>query len=142
MSREESTKTLPDRTVGERMRRVRRGDTAPELKVRRVLHSLGYRYRLHVPALPGTPDIVFKSRRKAIFVHGCFWHRHCECHLASTPKSNIAFWSAKFDANIARDRRKEEELANAGWSVLVVWQCETKELEILEARLRSFLDAR
>lgn len=114
-------------------------DTTPELAVRRLLHRLGYRFRLHAKDLPGRPDIVFRGRRKAVFIHGCFWHRHEGCPRATTPKTRRDFWDAKFAANVERDARKEAQLVAAGWSVLVVWECETRDLETLQPRLIEFL---
>lgn len=121
------------------MARVRQKNTTPELKVRQIVHALGYRFRVNRRGLPGTPDIVFPSRRKVIFVHGCFWHRHPRCKKASTPKTRIEFWNAKFDANVARDHRKIEELERDGWSVMVVWECELASSELTD-RLTSFLE--
>ncbi len=108
------------------MSRVRNKNTAPEWVVRRALYGLGVRYRLHRRDLPGTPDIVVGRLRTAIFVHGCYWHRHPGCSRTTTPSTRREFWEAKFAANTARDRRKEEALRAAGWRVLVVWECETK----------------
>lgn len=122
------------------MSRVRGKDTAPEMVVRRLVHALGYRFRLHRKDLPGSPDLVFPGRRVVVFVHGCFWHRHEGCRLASTPKSNEAFWEAKFGRNVERDARKERELRALGWRVLVVWQCETKDRDELTRQLTSFLE--
>lgn len=122
------------------MKRVRRQDTGPELTVRRVLHGLGYRFRLHRRDLPGTPDIVFPRRQKAIFVHGCFWHRHHQCSAASTPKTRTDYWFAKFEDNVARDLRKTSELESAGWNVYVVWGCETKDTTSLAKQLEAFLE--
>ena len=99
---------------------------------------MGYRYRLHRKGLPGRPDIVFIGRKKAIFVHGCFWHGH-GCEIGKLPKSNLEFWVTKIDRNRARDLEKRSELEQVGWSVDEVWQCEIKEVQSLEARLRSFL---
>lgn len=101
-------------------------DTTPELRVRKVAHALGLRYRLHRRDLPGTPDLVFPRRKVVLFVHGCFWHRHPGCKKATVPKSRIDFWQAKFDANVQRDNRSANELAAAGWHVAVIWECETK----------------
>jgi DNA mismatch endonuclease (patch repair protein) len=106
------------------MSRIRGRDTAPELALRRALHRRGLRYRLHDAKLPGRPDIVFPSRRAVVFVHGCFWHRHDGCRIATTPKSNTAFWQAKFDRNVERDLRNCERLGELGWTVIVVWECE------------------
>lgn len=121
------------------MRRIGPKDSKPELALRRYLHRLGYRFRLHRRDLPGTPDIVFPGRRKAIFVHGCFWHRHPLCPAASMPKSRVDYWSQKFEDNVARDRRNLDGLKAAGWSIMVVWSCETKDLAVLHKRLDSFL---
>lgn len=118
------------------MARVRRKDTAPELAVRQMLHALGYRFRLHRRDLPGTPDIVFPSRRLAIFVHGCFWHGH-GCAKGRPPKSSTSYWSEKLAANKARDVRKREELEQAGWLVETIWQCELKDMSALAARLTA-----
>ncbi|WP_235529797.1 very short patch repair endonuclease [Sphingomonas sp. Leaf242] len=108
------------------MSQVRGKDTSPEMRVRRAAHASGLRFRLHRKDLPGKPDLVFAKHRVALFVHGCFWHRHSECSKASMPKSRIEFWSAKFDANVARDARVTTELQSAGWRVVTVWECETK----------------
>ncbi|MER9655241.1 very short patch repair endonuclease [Mesorhizobium sp. M0152] len=123
------------------MSRIRGKDTTPELIVRRLLHRLGYRYRLHHPRMPGKPDLVLKSRRKIVFIHGCFWHRHAGCRKATSPKSNQSFWQEKFEKNVARDEIARLTLEAQGWDVLVVWQCETKDLEILERSLITFLEA-
>ena len=123
------------------MQAVRTRDTGPEMIVRRLLHSLGYRYRLHRKDLPGRPDVAFLSRRKAIFVHGCFWHGH-GCPKGRPPKSRLGYWKPKLDGNRERDRRKEEELRSMGWSVLVVWQCETANFRVLARRLHGFLGGR
>ncbi|WP_448167972.1 very short patch repair endonuclease [Burkholderia ambifaria] len=125
-------------SLSERMRRIRSRDTTPELIVRRTLWRLGYRYRLHVKTLPGTPDIVFMRRKKAVFVHGCFWHQH-GCFLTSLPKSNVAYWHPKLRRNVERDAAAMLQLQQAGWSVLVVWECEST-LADLPERLRKFLD--
>jgi len=108
----------------ERMSRIRGRDTRPELMLRKVLHGLGLRYRLHTPGLPGKPDLVFPRYRTVVLVHGCFWHRHAGCSIATTPKSNVPFWLGKFKKNIARDARVTTALENAGWRVLVAWECE------------------
>lgn len=108
----------------ERMSRIRSSNTSPELALRRAMHALGFRFRLHCKDLPGRPDIVLPRYRTAIFVHGCFWHRHDGCKVASTPKSNTEFWIKKFDRNVARDVRSKEMLEAQGWRVIVVWECE------------------
>lgn len=123
------------------MAAVRGRNTKPEMIVRRLLFSLGYRFRLHRKDLPGRPDIVFAGRRKAIFVHGCFWHRHVGCSKATTPKTRADFWNTKFDQNVERDHRVEKALADIGWSSLVVWECETRTPEPLASKLRAFLGA-
>lgn len=130
--------TKPERSA--LMARVRRADTAPEIAVRKLLHALGYRFRLHRKDLPGTPDIVFPARKKALFVHGCFWHRHQGCKKATTPKTRVEFWKDKFAANEARDRRKLDQLRASGWHCLVVWECETRDLPRLQGILREFLE--
>lgn len=124
------------------MSRIRSKDTAPEMLVRRLVHSLGYRYRLHAKALPGKPDIVFASKRKVIFVHGCFWHRHTDpdCKLTRTPKSNVGYWIPKFDRNRERDGRNVELLEELGWSVLVIWQCQLKDIDLLRKKITCFLE--
>lgn len=108
----------------ERMSRIRSKDTHPELAIRRVLHSLGLRYRLHGGGLAGKPDLVFPRYKVVVFVHGCFWHRHAGCKIATTPKSNTPFWIDKFGKNVARDRRVTAQLEAQGWRVLVAWECE------------------
>ena len=121
------------------MKSVGSKDTGPELAVRRLLHGMGYRYRLHRKDLPGRPDIVLGPRRKAIFVHGCFWHGH-DCPKGRLPKSRLDYWRPKVDKNRERDRTKEEQLKSLGWNVLTIWQCETKDLEALTARLQDFVE--
>ena len=123
------------------MARIGSTDTVPELTVRRLLHRLGYRFRLHRRSLPGTPDICFPGRRKVIFVHGCFWHRHEGCRRTTTPMTRRSFWNDKFQKNMARDRTNLRDLNQLGWSVMVVWECETADLEELAPRLAEFLDA-
>jgi len=120
------------------MGRIRGRNTGPELAVRRLLHGLGYRYRIHARELPGRPDIVFRSRRIAIFVHGCFWHRH-DCGLAYVPKTRQKFWQRKFSGNVARDRAALHTLRAAGWRVLVIWECQLDHPSRLSMRLVRFL---
>lgn len=120
------------------MGRIGSKNTAPELVVRRLLHSLGYRFRLHRKDLPGTPDIVLPGRRKAIFVHGCFWHAH-GCRIGRPPKSRPEFWEPKLARNRARDEGNSRDLEEAGWDVLTVWQCETKDKAALSELLEKFL---
>jgi DNA mismatch endonuclease (patch repair protein) len=112
------------------MSRVKSKNTTPEMRVRRAAHAQGLRFRLHRADLPGRPDLVFPKHRVAMFVHGCFWHRHPGCAKASTPKSQPEFWRSKFDANVARDVRVEAELEALGWRVVTVWECETKTDEL------------
>jgi DNA mismatch endonuclease, patch repair protein len=124
------------------MRRIRSKDTGPERTVRSILHRMGYRFRLHRTDLPGSPDLVLPGRRAVIFVHGCYWHRHRACRRGqSTPSENTDFWQAKFDKNQARDVRVEKELADLGWKVVVVWECEIKprNIEALKTRLQKEL---
>ena len=121
------------------MAAVRSKDTKPELAVRSLVHALGYRYRLHVSSLPGKPDLVFPGRRKIIFVHGCFWHRHARCRYATSPKTRSDFWQEKFLTNVVRDRRTRQELKKLGWRILTVWQCELKNPQKLEVRIDEFL---
>jgi DNA mismatch endonuclease (patch repair protein) len=106
------------------MRRIRSSNTKPEVLLRKALHARGLRFRLHGRQLPGKPDVVLPRHRVAIFVHGCFWHRHEGCKVATTPKSNTQFWIDKFDRNVARDKRVRSELEAAGWRVIVSWECE------------------
>ena len=121
------------------MRSVRTKNTGPEILVRRKLHALGYRFRLHRKDLPGKPDIVLPVRRKAIFVHGCFWHGH-DCPKGRLPKSKLEYWEPKIKANIERDRKRLAELRTLGWSVLVLWQCQIVQQNLLESKLLRFLD--
>jgi DNA mismatch endonuclease (patch repair protein) len=123
----------------ENMRRIRSEDMQPEMAVRRLLHQMGFRYRLHCRDLPGKPDIVFRRQRKVIFVHGCFWHQHEGCSDGRLPKSNVSYWGPKFARNKARDEQVLAELSSSGWDVLVLWECETKEMGSVETRLLQFL---
>jgi DNA mismatch endonuclease, patch repair protein len=121
------------------MRSVKSEDTKPEMKVRRLLHRAGYRYRLHDKSLPGKPDLVFPSRRAVIFIHGCFWHQHPGCKNAERPASNLDYWNQKLDRNIERDALRLSALKSAGWHCLVLWECEVSQPDLLE-RLARFLD--
>jgi DNA mismatch endonuclease (patch repair protein) len=121
------------------MAAVRSKNTEPEMLVRRLVHSLGYRYRLHSTKLPGRPDLVFPGKRKVIFVHGCFWHRHANCSKATLPKTRTEFWEGKLDGNVALDRRIEQVLTGEGWGVLILWQCELQDTDRLSRRLHDFL---
>ena len=120
------------------MRAIRSKDMRPELKVRSIVHRLGYRFRLHRKDLPGKPDLVFTSRRKVIFVHGCFWHSH-GCKVSHTPKSNSGYWGPKLERNEFRDRRNIEALSAAGWNSLVIWECETTDEDRMRKRFVKFL---
>ena len=119
------------------MRAVRRANTTPEMRVRQAAHALGFRFRLHRRDLPGTPDLVFPKLRTAVFVHGCFWHRHSSCAKASTPRTRAAFWLEKFDTNVARDKRVTLKLRALGWRVCVVWECDAAQPERLKRRLHK-----
>ncbi|MBK3801833.1 DNA mismatch endonuclease Vsr [Azospirillum brasilense] len=124
----------------ENMRRIRSKDTAPEMAVRRLVHSMGYRYRLHRRDIPGKPDLVFPGRRKVIFIHGCFWHQHPGCREGRPPKSNTAYWVPKLERNKERDQAAYKQLAALGWDTLVVWECETHDVPALAEILTSFLE--
>lgn len=136
------TDTLSSLERSERMGRVRGKDTKPELVVRRMLHAMGYRYRLHAKDLPGRPDIAFRGRKKAIFVHGCFWHRHPDptCKLSRLPKTRLDFWLPKLEGNRKRDETNVERLEAMGWDVLLVWECELGDREQVKNKLRAFLE--
>lgn len=120
------------------MSRVRCKDTKPEMLVRRLVHGAGYRYRLHVSGLPGRPDLVFASRKKVIFIHGCFWHSHANCQHVRVPKSRTEFWLTKLRTNKDRDARNMKMLAETGWEVLVLWECELQSTDLLR-KIREFL---
>lgn len=132
--------TLTARERSERMSRIKGKNTKPELAVRRLVHRMGYRYRLHGRGLPGKPDLVFAGRRKVLFIHGCFWHRHESCRLARLPKSRLDFWLPKLNANVQRDREAELKLTELGWKVFVIWECEVKDEAALARRVKAFLD--
>ncbi len=129
-------------TVEERSRRmglIRGKGTKPELALRKLVSSLGYRYRLHQTKLPGKPDLVFPGRKKVIFIHGCFWHRHIGCKNARWPKSKLDFWKPKLLGNARRDKRKMAELVEMGWTPLVIWECELRDVEYLTNMIKTFL---
>lgn len=129
---------IVDRATRSRMMSgIRGSNTKPEVTVRSFLHRQGFRFRLHTRVLPGRPDIVLPRFRTAVFVHGCFWHRHRGCRFAYTPKSNLPFWQAKFDGNVERDRRKVRELRKLGWRVEVIWECQVGS----ESHLECLADA-
>ena len=135
--------TLTPAERSARMARVKGKGSSAEMAVRRLVHRMGYRYRLHGAKLPGRPDLVFPGRRKAIFVHGCFWHRHPDpdCKLARLPKSRQDFWIPKLEGNRARDLRQLSELQALGWSALILWECGLKNEAFLENEIRTFLDS-
>jgi DNA mismatch endonuclease (patch repair protein) len=133
--------TLSPSERSARMALVRGTNTKPELLVRRLVHGMGYRYRLHRRDLPGTPDLVFPGRSKIIFVHGCFWHRHEGCALARLPKSRGEFWVPKLTANAERDARNVRALRRLGWSVMTIWECQLGDIAKLASRIRRFLNA-
>jgi DNA mismatch endonuclease (patch repair protein) len=123
------------------MRRIRKTDTKPELIVRRMVHAMGYRYRLHGANLPGTPDIVLPRHNKAIFVHGCFWHRHACPDGRKLPRSKPEYWLPKLEGNRRRDKTNATKLKDLGWHLLVVWECEARNLQKVSRRLRRFLNS-
>jgi DNA mismatch endonuclease (patch repair protein) len=131
--------TLSKQARSERMRRVRSHDTSPELIVRKEIFALGFRFSLHARQLPGAPDIVLNRHHKIVLVHGCFWHRHKGCRHARTPKSRLEYWLPKFEANEQRDLRVRRRLARLGWRTLVVWECQTRNREVMLRRLTKFL---
>lgn len=134
--------TLTPAQRSERMSRIRAKDTKPEMVVRRLVHSMGYRYRLHRRELPGRPDLVFPGRRKVILVNGCFWHQHPDpnCRLSRLPKSRLDFWVPKLEGNRQRDERNLSALREAGWHPLVIWECQARDAQGLRDRLRDFLE--
>ncbi|HWA43035.1 MAG TPA: DNA mismatch endonuclease Vsr [Hypericibacter adhaerens] len=131
---------LSKKQRSELMGRVRQKGTSPELIVRRLAHGLGYRFRLHRKDLPGTPDIVFPGLHKVILVHGCFWHGHHGCRLATVPKTRTDFWVKKIETNRERDGRVRRQLKRELWSVLTIWECETRDASRLKRRVANFLD--
>lgn len=124
---------------GRMMRAIKGRDTTPELAVRRIAHKMGYRFRLHRKDLPGTPDLVFVSRRKVIFVHGCFWHAH-GCKLTRIPKWNLSYWVPKLRRNRVRDKKNRRALTAQGWRQLVIWECEIRGGGNIQQRLKKFLE--
>ena len=121
------------------MRKIRKRDTSPEIRVRRMAHALGLRFRLHRRDLPGTPDLVFPRHKKVVLVNGCFWHQHAGCSLARQPKTRLDYWLPKLRRNVARDEKVRAGLEAAGWSTQVLWECETRDPDLLRGRLQAFL---
>ena len=125
------------------MSAIKSKNTKPEIKVRKVLHSMGYRFRLHSKDLPGSPDIVLPKYKTVIFVHGCFWHRHENCKYASTPKTRQEFWNKKFNDNILRDKKNLEILSSLGWKIIIIWECEIRNKKInLEQIIKNVIQKR
>jgi len=122
------------------MSKIKGKDTKPEKVVRSLLHQMGYRFRLHRRDLPGNPDIVLPKYKKAIFVHGCFWHGHDGCPRSKRPNTNKKFWNEKLSKNIKRDKRNQNELRKLGWQPLVVWQCQIKDIENLNEEIIQFIN--
>ncbi|MGE3109710.1 MAG: very short patch repair endonuclease [Phycisphaerales bacterium] len=135
------TDRLTEAQRSHNMSRIRSKDTRPEMVVRRLVHAMGFRYRLHARSLPGKPDLVFPAKHKAILVHGCFWHRHRCKEGRRSPQSRVEYWGPKIARNVDRDRRNRRRLRALGWSVLVVWECETlpSRLQGLSERVKRFL---
>ncbi len=131
-------KLTPERR-SENMRKIRSKDTLPEKAVRRLIHSMGFRYRLHVAKLPGKPDIVFSRLKKVVEVRGCFWHQHKDCIDSHIPKSNSFYWGPKLRKNVRRDIQNEKKLKALGWHVLTLWACEVSDIKRLENRIKAFL---
>lgn len=131
--------TLSPQERSKRMSLIRGTGSAPEMKLRRLVHGMGFRYRLHVKELPGKPDMVFLSRRAVIFMHGCFWHHHKGCKLARFPKSKLDFWKPKLEENRKRDLRNQQRLSDLGWHVLVVWECHMVDIDRVSEVVREFL---
>lgn len=123
------------------MSQIRSRDSAPELVVRKLVYQMGYRYRLYSYDLPGRPDLVFRNRKKVIFVHGCFWHCHSNCIDGRIPKSNVNYWGPKLARNKGRDRKVARAYKKLGWKILVIWECETQSVNILRKKLQTFLSS-
>ena len=138
------TDTLTQSERSERMSRIRSKGSVSEMRLRRLIHGMGYRYRLHVRDLPGTPDLVFPARKAVIFMHGCFWHRHQDCRLSRMPKSRVTFWREKLEANKRRDEENVNRLNELGWRVLLIWECQMQEKELSGVlnMVRRFLEDR
>jgi DNA mismatch endonuclease (patch repair protein) len=130
---------LTERQRSSLMSRIRTKHTGPELKVRSVAHGSGYRFSLHRDDLPGKPDIVFPRYRSVVFVHGCFWHQHAGCQKSAMPAARREFWTAKLSRNVVRDAENRRGLRRAGWRVLVIWECQTRERDVVARKLKRFL---
>ena len=137
MSREVLHKVSEQRSRN--MSAIKSKNTKPEIAVRRLLHSMGYRFRLHRKDLPGSPDIVLPKYKTVIFVHGCFWHRHENCKYASTPKTRKEFWENKFNSNKKRDQKIQKEIIDLGWKFIIIWECEARNIQPLEEKLKGYL---
>jgi|SRR5665647_370300 len=135
------TDTLTPEERSAQMARIRSKNTRPEMLVRRIVYNIGYRYRLHRGDLPGRPDLAFSSRKKVIFVNGCFWHGH-KCSLGRTPKSRVEFWITKIERTKERDNENVQALRDAGWDALVLWECQLKDIEVLKRTIIEFLDGK
>lgn len=131
--------TLTEERRSWNMSRIRSRDTKPERTVRSMLHKMGYRFRLHVSSLPGTPDLVMSKYKTVIFVHGCFWHRHPGCKFAYIPKTRTEFWMNKFRSNVLCDEDSARKLADLGWRVMVIWECELSDIDALKEKVCAFL---
>lgn len=125
--------------ISDQMRKIKSKNTKIELLIRKLVYKMGYRYRLYVAELPGKPDIVFKTRKKVIFIHGCFWHQHENCVISKLPKSNQEYWLPKLKRNKERDLENQEKLKKLGWSFLNIWECQIKDITTVEKTIRSFL---
>ena len=121
------------------MSAIKSKNTKPEIAVRKLLYSMGYRFRLHRKDLPGSPDIVLPKYKTVIFVHGCFWHRHENCKYTSTPKTRQEFWENKFNSNKKRDQKIQKEIIDLGWKFIIIWECEARNIQPLEEKLKGYL---
>jgi DNA mismatch endonuclease (patch repair protein) len=131
--------TVTSEKRSEVMSKIRSKDTRPEMLIRKLIFSHGYRYRLHYKNLPGKPDIVFPSRKKVVFVHGCFWHQHNKCRDGKLPKSKLSYWKPKLEKNVFRDKDHQVKLKKLGWQYLIIWECELKDIVSLENKIINFL---
>jgi len=121
------------------MSKIRSKNTTPERHVRSILHHMGFRFRIHVKSMPGTPDIVLRKYGKVIFVHGCFWHGHKGCQRSQRPKTNLSFWLNKIESNIQRDKRNIKALTREGWKCLVIWECQLRNIDVLKQKFIRFI---